>query len=187
MYRLRRGWSCAQIASNKGIKESTADNYVGDAIRAGRAYRFGALGVPRETLDAVRRAVEIHRENIAEAACAAAAEPPAVAGDLGGAGVGGGGGVGAVDPIAVNAITTAATNATATTAATTTAAATTAPAAAAAAAGTYRATVRAVRELLAPGGGAGGNGEVPYSHVSFALAHLERLEMLAVAEAVNAP
>jgi hypothetical protein len=181
LYRLRRGWSCAQIASNKGIKESTADNYVGDAIRAGRAYRFGALGVPRETLDAVRRAVEIHRDNIAEAACAAAAEPPAVAGDLGGAGVGGGGGVGAVDPIAVNAITTAATNATATTAATTTAPA------AAAAAGTYRATVRAVRELLAPGGGAGGNGEVPYSHVSFALAHLERLEMLAVAEAVNAP
>ena len=47
---LDRGWSGAQIAAIKGVQVSTADGYIADAIRAGKAYRFGVLGVTRRTL-----------------------------------------------------------------------------------------------------------------------------------------
>lgn len=148
---LQRGWSCARIAAIKGIKESTAENYVADAMRAGRAYRFSALGVPQETLVAVRQAWETLK-NAAEAAEAAAAVPHEAARDVG---------VGVVDSTAGNAIVTPAL----------------------APVGTLRAMVSATLELLE----ANGTGEVPsYSRVSFAPAHLQRLEISAE-EAGNAP
>ena len=145
---LQLGWSGAQIAASKGIKLSTADNYVADAMRAGRAYRFSVLGVPAETLGAIRRALETHRAACAAcsvtAVTAAAAECTADPESARGLDTGV---VGAADPFAAIANPTAAPSAA--TAATT----------GTAAAATYRATVRAVRELLAsgapPDGGAG--------------------------------
>ena len=61
---LDRGWSGAQIAAIKGVQVSTADGYIADAIRAGKAYRFGVLGVTRRTLSLVENAWHRHRRTI---------------------------------------------------------------------------------------------------------------------------
>ena len=63
---LELGWSGAQIAASKAVKTSTADNYLADAIRAGRAYRLGALGVTRKTMAMVKVAFERHRAEASE-------------------------------------------------------------------------------------------------------------------------
>lgn len=111
---MELGWSGVEIAESKGVMASTANGYLADAIRAGRAYRLGALGLKKKTLAAVMLALDAHRKSSPGVTSAAA----------------------------VNA-----------------------------ALGSERPTIRAVRELM--------DEEVDYASVSFALAHLERMELLA--------
>ena len=110
---MELGWSGIEIAEAKGVMASTANGYLADAIRAGKAYRLGALGLKKKTLAAVMLALDAHRKSSPEVTSAAA----------------------------VNA-----------------------------ALGSERPTIRAVRELM--------DEEVDYASVSFALAHLERMELL---------
>ena len=181
---LEQGWSGAQIAANKGVKESTSDNYVADAMRAGRAYRFWVLGVPGETLHAVSVAVETLRSQAAEAAAAAAAAATAAAAAAAAAVVvaaeaaAGAGAVSREEGILPEGGGVAAA-AELVGAGTGVAAAAAAAAAVAETAGTstYRATLRSIRELLAT--------EVPYTHVSYALAHLERLQLLGATDSLK--
>ena len=49
---------------SRGVQVSTADGYIADAIRAGKAYRFGVLGVTRRTLSLVENAWHRHRRTI---------------------------------------------------------------------------------------------------------------------------
>jgi hypothetical protein len=111
---MELGWSGVEIAESKGVMASTANGYLADAIRAGRAYRLGALGLKKKTLASVMLALDAQRKSSPEVTSAAA----------------------------VNA-----------------------------ALGSERPTIRAVRELM--------DEEVDYASVSFALAHLERMELLA--------
>ena len=73
---LDRGWSGAQIAAIKGVQVSTADGYIADAIRAGKAYRFGVLGVTRRALSLVENAWHRHRSTINAEAQPMVTPPP---------------------------------------------------------------------------------------------------------------
>ena len=129
---LELGWSGERIAKERRVQPSTSNASIADAMRAGRAYRFGVLGVADRVLDAVRGALEIHKLTRA----AVAAEGDDGNGDDANAVVGGGDG------------TT-----------------------------TRRALIRAVRDVIAST--SKNADDVPsWCDVDFALAHVERLELL---------
>lgn len=164
-------WSSERIAVSKGIKESTANNYLSDAMFAGRAYRFGLLGVPPEALAAVRRALGEYRKAVAAATTNATTVKTVDEGELG---------EGSKVPETTEPDIFALTASAATHPAPQSPSPP--PSGAALTATTCRRTVRAVRELLTNSALSEIGGEVPYSHVTFAIAHIERLELLAKGE-----
>ena len=69
---MELGWSGIEIAEAKGVMASTANGYLADAIRAGKAYRLGALGLKKKTLAAVMLALDAHRNSSPEVTSATA-------------------------------------------------------------------------------------------------------------------
>jgi hypothetical protein len=126
---LELGWSGERIAKERRVQPNAS---IADAMRAGRAYRFGVLGVADRVLDAVRGALEIHK--LTRAAVAAEGDD----GNGDDANAVGGGGDGTT---------------------------------------TRRALIRAVRDVIAST--SKNADDVPsWCDVDFALAHVERLELL---------